>query len=99
MLRLRAAMESSLQTYFQEHGYTKVTTPILSARASGASARPFETVATELSDQTLQLRVAPELFLKRLVVGGMRGVYEIGPVFRNEGMWTHFLGSYVILHS
>ena len=85
ILRLRTEIEYSLQTYFREEGFTKVSTPILAARAGGAAARPFETVATEFVNRPLQLRVAPELFLKRLIVGGIKGVYEIGPVFRNEG--------------
>lgn len=57
-----------------------------SAGAGGAVARPFETVATEMQDTTLNLRIAPELWLKRLVVGGLGKVYEIGPAFRNEGV-------------
>ena len=85
LLRLRTEIEYSLQTYFREEGFTKVSTPILAARAGGATARPFETAATEFVNRPLQLRVAPELFLKRLIIGGIKGVYEIGPVFRNEG--------------
>ena len=90
LLRLRMEIEYSLQTYFREEGFTKVSTPILAARAGGAAARPFETVATEFVNRPLQLRVAPELFLKRLIVGGIKGVYEIGPVFRNEGKYHLF---------
>lgn len=85
VLQLRWVIENSLQTYYTELGFTKVSTPIIVAKAGGAVARPFETVASEFQDRTLQLRIAPELFLKRLVVGGLGGVYEIGPVFRNEG--------------
>lgn len=64
----------------------RINTPILTAGASGATARPFSTVATELASTTLNLRIAPELWLKRLVLGGMGKVYEIGPAFRNEGV-------------
>ena len=85
-LRVRHLVEQSLASFFNEAGFTRVTTPILSAGAGGAIARPFETEATELEGQTLNLRIAPELWLKRLVVGGMEKVYEIGPSFRNEGV-------------
>ncbi len=78
-------MQNSIETYLQSEGLTRVQTPILTPQAGGAIARPFETSATEFPRTRLQLRVAPELFLKRLVVGLGEGVYEIGPVFRNEG--------------
>jgi lysyl-tRNA synthetase class 2 len=55
------------------------------AGAGGAIARPFETVASELSNTTLRLRIAPELYLKRLVIAGNEKVFELGRVFRNEG--------------
>ncbi|EME82937.1 uncharacterized protein MYCFIDRAFT_153654 [Pseudocercospora fijiensis CIRAD86] len=85
-LQMRHEIEAAIQAFFNEREFVKVTTPLLSATAGGAAARPFETVATELSDETLQLRIAPELWLKRLVVGGMPKVYELGPAFRNEGV-------------
>lgn len=85
-LRVRHIIEQHLNTFFTADGFTKVHTPILSAGAGGAVARPFETEATELEGQTLNLRIAPELWLKRLVVGGMEKVFEIGPAFRNEGV-------------
>lgn len=85
-LRVRHLVERHLNDFFGQRGFTKVSTPILSAGAGGAIARPFETEATELERQTLNLRIAPELWLKRLVVGGMEKVYEIGPAFRNEGV-------------
>lgn len=75
----------------------EVSTPIIATDAGGAVARPFYTSATEFPDRTLSLRIAPELWLKRLVVGGFDKVFEIGPSFRNEGescKWTsvcHFL--------
>ena len=85
-LRVRHLVEQHLIEFFDKDGFTKVTTPILTAGAGGAIARPFETEATELEGQKLNLRIAPELWLKRLVVGGLEKVYEIGPAFRNEGV-------------
>jgi len=85
-LRLRSLLKQILNDFFARDGFTKVNTPILSAGAGGAIARPFATQATELEGQTLHLRIAPELWLKRLIVGGMDKVYEIGPAFRNEGV-------------
>ena len=63
----------------------EIDTPILNSIAGGASARPFATSATEFPDRPLSLRIAPELWLKRLIVGGFDRVFEIGPSFRNEG--------------
>jgi len=75
-----------MRGFFDKRRFVEVNTPLLQAGAGGAVARPFETYATELSDTKLNLRVAPELFLKRLIVGGVERVYEIGPAFRNEGV-------------
>lgn len=72
-----------LRDYLWEDGFTEVETPTLSALAGGALARPFETECRAL-DATLQLRIAPELYLKQLVVGGIERVFELGKVFRNE---------------
>ena len=91
ILRVRSTLETAIMQYFHERGFTKVTTPILSAGAGGAVARPFETVATELARTPLNLRIAPELWLKRLIVGGMTSIYEFGPAFRNEGSSDHHL--------
>ncbi|KAF1985526.1 class II aaRS and biotin synthetase [Aulographum hederae CBS 113979] len=85
-LRSRAWVEQGLRNYFYDHGFLQVNTPILGSNASGASARSFETAANNVSDRNLHLRIAPELYLKRLIVGGMGPVYEIGPAFRNEGI-------------
>ena len=74
-----------MRQYFDEAGYTEVETPILQAIPGGASARPFITHHNSL-DIDLYLRIATELYLKRLIVGGFEGVYEIGKNFRNEGM-------------
>lgn len=64
----------------------EVQTPILAAREGGAVARPFRTSATEFPERQLVLRIAPELWLKRMVIGGYDRVFEIGPSFRNEGL-------------
>ena len=85
-LRVRATVEKEIASFLDDQSFTAVHTPILTSGASGAIARPFETEATELEGQKLNLRIAPELWLKRLVVGGMEKVYEIGPAFRNEGV-------------
>ena len=74
-----------MRTALDEAGYTEVETPILQSIAGGASARPFTTHHNSL-DIDLYLRIATELYLKRLIVGGFEGVYEIGKNFRNEGM-------------
>jgi lysyl-tRNA synthetase class 2 len=85
-LRVRHIVERAMHDFFNDRDFIKVQTPILQSGAGGAVARPFETEATELQGETLNLRIAPELWLKRLVVGGMERVYELGPVFRNEGV-------------
>lgn len=85
-LRVRHMVEQHISNFLAEDGFIKVNTPILTSGAGGAIARPFETEATELEGQKLNLRIAPELWLKRLIVGGMDKVYEIGPAFRNEGV-------------
>ncbi|TKA82012.1 hypothetical protein B0A55_01728 [Friedmanniomyces simplex] len=85
-LLVRHYLERQMNDFFAQDGFIKVNTPLLTAGAGGAVARPFETEATELEGQRLNLRIAPELWLKRLVVGGMNKVYEIGPAFRNEGV-------------
>ena len=83
----RAAIIKTMRTALDEAGYTEVETPILTSNAGGASARPFETHFNALNED-LKLRISLELYLKRLIVGGMEKVYEIGRVFRNEGLDT-----------
>ena len=84
-LKVRAEIIDGMRDFLKKRGQIEVQTPIIEANAGGAVARPFETTATEFPDRVLNLRIAPELWLKRLVVGGMEKVFEIGPSFRNEG--------------
>lgn len=83
----RSKVLSSIRRYLDAQGFMEVETPILVSNAGGAAARPFETHFNAL-DEDLKLRISLELYLKRLIVGGMERVYEIGRVFRNEGVDT-----------
>src|SRR5690625_5465711 len=76
-----------MRRYLDGHGFREVETPMMHGIPGGASARPFETHHNAL-DIALYMRIAIELHLKRLIVGGMEKVYEIGRVFRNEGVST-----------
>jgi lysyl-tRNA synthetase class 2 len=86
VLRLRAEITKHMRDHFHSKRFLEFQTPILAENAGGAVARPFVTRATEFKDRDLALRVAPELWLKRLVIGGVDKVFEIGPSFRNEGV-------------
>lgn len=83
----RSRIIQSMRRYLDEHGYLEVETPMMHAIAGGAAARPFITHHNAL-DMQLYMRIAIELHLKRLIVGGLEKVYEIGRVFRNEGVST-----------
>ncbi|MCH5296698.1 MAG: lysine--tRNA ligase [Ruminococcus sp.] len=83
----RSKIISSIRRYLDNQGFMEVETPMLVANAGGASARPFITHFNAL-DEDLKLRISLELYLKRLIVGGLERVYEIGRVFRNEGVDT-----------
>lgn len=83
----RSKVISSIRRYLDEQGFMEVETPMLVSNAGGAAARPFETHFNALSED-FKLRISLELYLKRLIVGGMERVYEIGRVFRNEGLDT-----------
>jgi lysyl-tRNA synthetase class 2 len=85
-LRARSHIIQYVRDFLLKDDFLEVQTPIIVDSASGASARPFTTTATEFLDRTLALRIAPEIWLKRLVLGGMDRVFEIGPAFRNEGL-------------
>ncbi|SFQ74158.1 lysyl-tRNA synthetase, class 2 [Amycolatopsis arida] len=85
LLRLRGAVVRALREHLHRRGYLEVETPMLQAVHGGANARPFVT-SSNAYDQRLYLRIAPELYLKRLCVAGMDRVYELGRNFRNEGV-------------
>jgi lysyl-tRNA synthetase class 2 len=82
---VRARVVAAVRRYLDEHGFVEVETPILQPRYGGAFAKPFLTHHNQL-DQDLYLRIATELYLKRLIVGGLERVYELGKDFRNEGV-------------
>ena len=84
---MRSRIISCIRRYLDNQGFLEVETPMLVANAGGAAARPFETHYNAL-DEDVKLRISLELYLKRLIVGGMEKVYEIGRVFRNEGLDT-----------
>ncbi len=83
----RSKIISTIRKYLDDQGFIEVETPMLVSNAGGAAARPFETHFNAL-DEDFKLRISLELYLKRLIVGGLERVYEIGRVFRNEGLDT-----------
>ncbi|MDK1009941.1 MAG: lysine--tRNA ligase [Actinomycetota bacterium] len=94
----RAKIVSELRTQFESRGYIEVETPVLVGEATGATARPFKTRHNAL-DMEMQLRIATELFLKRLVIGGIERVFEIGRIFRNEGIDSTHNPEFTMLES
>lgn len=85
--RKRALITSAIRRFFEDRGFLEIETPVLQAEAGGAEARPFVTYHNTL-DMQLYLRIATELHLKRMIVGGFEKVFEIGRIFRNEGIST-----------
>lgn len=94
----RSAIVSELRRQFESRGYVEVETPVLLPQATGATARPFRTYHNAL-DQDMYLRIATELYLKRLVVGGLEKVFEIGRIFRNEGIDSTHNPEFTMLES
>ncbi|KAJ1728060.1 hypothetical protein LPJ61_004241 [Coemansia biformis] len=85
-LRMRAQALQHIRAFLDARGFVEVETPVLSPSVGGASARPFTTTSVAFGDTPLFMRVAPELYLKQLVIGGLDRVYEMGKQFRNEGI-------------
>ena len=98
MVTARSRTLSALRTTLYERGYVEVETPILQSVHGGAAARPFHTHLNAF-DLEMSLRIATELYLKRCVVGGIEKVYEIGPVFRNEGVDSSHSPEYTLLEA
>jgi len=98
LFKLRSALIFSLRQTLYKEGFLEVETPILQAQAGGAAARPFQTFHNAL-ESNLFMRIAPELYLKRLLVGGLDRVFEIGRVFRNEGIDTKHNPEFTILEA
>ncbi len=94
--RLRAKIIAFIREYFDEHDYMEVETPMMQVIPGGATARPFETYHNAL-DLAMYLRIAPELYLKRLVIGGFERVFEINRSFRNEGVSTRHNPEFTML--
>ena len=96
VFELRSKLVGAMRRHLDEHGYIEVETPMLSPIASGAAAKPFETFHKALGIP-LYLRIAPELYLKRLLVGGFERVYELNRNFRNEGISTRHNPEFTML--
>ena len=96
VFELRAAVVRELRRMLEDHGYIEVETPMLTPLATGAAARPFKTHHNAL-DIDLYARIAPELYLKRLLVGGFEKVYELNRNFRNEGISTRHNPEFTML--
>ncbi len=96
VFEIRAGIVCGMRAFFDRHGFLEVETPMMQAVPGGASARPFVTHHNAL-DIDLYLRIAPELYLKRLLVGGMHRVYEINRNFRNEGLSTQHNPEFTML--
>ena len=95
---IRSAVVAELRNHFHKRGFMEVDTPILTSRAAGAAARPFRTHHNAL-DIELYMRIATELYLKRLIIGGFERVFEIGRIFRNEGVDSSHNPEFTMLES
>ncbi|MCQ3802846.1 MAG: lysine--tRNA ligase [bacterium] len=95
---VRSAVVSELRNQFHQRGFMEVDTPILTSRAAGAAARPFLTHHNAL-DIELYMRIATELYLKRLIIGGFERVFEVGRIFRNEGVDSSHNPEFTMLES
>ena len=98
LFRTRSAIISAIRRFLDERGFLEVETPVLQALYGGATARPFKTFYNAL-DREFYLRIATELYLKRLIVGGLDKVYEIGRVYRNEGVDVKHNPEFTLLES
>ncbi len=98
VLRTRSRIVSAMRRFMDDRGFLEVETPVLQSEAGGAAARPFLTHLNAL-DEPRQLRIALELHLKRLIVGGFDKVYEIGRIFRNEGIGNRWNPEFTMLES
>ncbi|KAI0998838.1 Lysine--tRNA ligase [Podosphaera aphanis] len=87
-LRMRSIVTQFIRNFLLEDEFVEVQTPLITDKASGAVAKPFNTTSAVISNRQLALRIAPELWLKRLIIGGLDRIFEMGPVFRNEGFDT-----------
>ena len=96
VFRKRSALVRFIRSFLDALDFTEVETPMMQPIPGGAAARPFVTHHNAL-DATLYLRIAPELYLKRLLVGGFERVYELGRVFRNEGLSTRHNPEFTML--
>ena len=97
-VQARAELNTAIRSFFTERGFTEVETPLLQPIAGGAVARPFTTHHNAL-DIDLYLRIAPELYLKRLLIGGLDRVYELNRSFRNEGVSTRHNPEFTMLEA
>jgi lysyl-tRNA synthetase class 2 len=98
IVHARATLNSTIRAFMEQRGFIEVETPLLQPIASGAVARPFVTHSNDL-DMDLYLRVAPELYLKRLLIGGLEKVYELNRSFRNEGVSSRHNPEFVMLEA
>ena len=98
IFKIRSRTVAAIREFYEERGFVEVETPMLQALAGGAAAKPFSTHHNAL-DMPMFMRIAPELFLKRLVVGGLEKVFEINRNFRNEGLSTRHNPEFTMLES